>query len=73
MTLFTAPPLIEKNPNENVPLVALVKFSTTDPVTTKLTIEDGRKIRTVTYGPDYDPPGAPRNWHACGHETPNHR
>ena len=43
MTLFTAPPLIEKNPNVNVPLVALVKFSTTDPVTTKLTIEDGRK------------------------------
>ena len=55
MTLFTAPPVIEKNPNENVPLVALVKFSTTDPVTTKLTIADGRKIRTVTYGLDYDP------------------
>ena len=55
MTLFTVPPVIEKNPNENVPLVALVKFSTTDPVTTKLTIADGRKIRTVTYGLDYDP------------------
>ena len=55
MTLFTVPPVIEKNPNENVPLVALVKFSTTDPVTAKLTIADGRKIWTVTYGLDYDP------------------
>ena len=55
MTLFTVPPVIEKNPNENVPLVALVKFSTTDPVTTKLTIADGRKIWTITYGLDYHP------------------
>ena len=55
MTSFTTQPTVEKNPNEKAPLVALVRFRTDAPVAVTLEINDGRKKRRVTYGPDVDP------------------
>ncbi len=55
MTGFLMNPVIEKNPNEDVPLVAIVRFRLEAPATTQLIIDDGRRKRTVTYGPDRDP------------------
>ena len=55
MTSFTTQPTVEKNPNEKAPLVALVRFRTDAPVAVTLEINDGRKKRSVTYGPDVDP------------------
>ena len=53
--VFVTAPTVERNPNENVPLVALVRFGTDTPVTTTLTVSDGRSTRTVTYGPSHRP------------------
>ena len=37
-----------------MPLVAIVRFCTDEPVVSKLIVNDGRKSRTLTYGRDYD-------------------
>ena len=55
MTTFTVQPTIEQNPNPRAPLVALVRFGVDERVSTALKIDDGRRLRNVTYGPDYDP------------------
>ena len=46
---------VEKNPNESVPLVAIVYFSADVPVSTTIEINDGNKKRDFTYGPDKNP------------------
>ena len=55
MTGFATAPTVEKNPNENVPLVALVRFKANEPVHTRITVDDGRRTRSVVYGPSHDP------------------
>ena len=55
MTRFVTPPTVERNPNEAVPLVALVRFETDAPVETRIAVDDGRRTRTVVYGPSRDP------------------
>jgi hypothetical protein len=55
MVKFTQAPRIEQNPNERVPLVALVTFKTDSPCTTELKIDGGRQRRSVTYDADRDP------------------
>ena len=55
MVKFVKPPSIEKNPNESVPLVAIVRFEADGPVSSTLEIDDGRKKRRVTFGEDHDP------------------
>ena len=58
MTELTTAPTVERNPNEAVPLVALVRFATAAPVRTRIAVDDGRRTRHVVYGPGRDP--------ACG-------
>ncbi len=55
MTAFLTAPVVEKNPNPNVPLVAFVRFETAAPAATRLTIDDGRRTRSVVYGADCNP------------------
>ena len=55
MTAFVENPRVEKNPNPNVPLVALVYFQTDGPCETTLEVSDGRRTRTVAYGADHAP------------------
>ena len=55
MTEFLTPPAVEKNPNGNVPLVAIVRFRTDQPVTARITVDDGRRARSVVYDPAQDP------------------
>ncbi len=55
MAAFIEPPRVEKNPNERVPLVAMVYFKADGAVTVAIHVDDGRKQRSVTYGPDKDP------------------
>ena len=55
MTAFLSPPTVEKNPNERAPLVALVRFRTDEPVSARLTIDDGRRTRSIIYDPSRDP------------------
>ena len=55
MTKFVTAPTVEKNPNENVPLVALVRFRTDEPVDARITVDDGRRTRSVVYRPSHDP------------------
>mgnify|MGYP001158623316 FL=1 len=55
MTTFTIQPTIEQNPNPRAPLVALVRFGVDERVSAALEIDDGRRLRNVTYGPDYAP------------------
>ena len=54
MTAFLSPPTVEKNPNERAPLVALVRFRTDEPVSARLTIDDGRRTRSIIYDPSRD-------------------
>ena len=55
MTAFLSPPTVEKNPNERAPLVALVRFKADEPVRTRITVDDGKRTRSVVYGPSRDP------------------
>ena len=55
MTEFLKAPTVERNPNASVPLVALVRFAADAPVAVRLTIDDGRRRRSVVYGPSCDP------------------
>ena len=48
-------PRIEKNPNERAPLVAIIRFETDEPVAATIQIDDGTKIRRVTYGLEHAP------------------
>ena len=38
---FTSGPNVAKNPNQRVPLAAIVSFEASEPVTTKLLVDDG--------------------------------
>ena len=55
MTAYLSSPTIEPNPNPQAPLVALVRFKTDAAVSTTLEIDDGRRTRRVSYGPEEDP------------------
>ncbi|MDE0386482.1 MAG: aryl-sulfate sulfotransferase [Defluviicoccus sp.] len=55
MTDFVTAPTVERNPNENVPLVALVRFRTSEPVATRIAVDDGRRTRAVAYDASHDP------------------
>ena len=55
MLQFSEPPRVEINPNECVPLVAMVYFKANEPATAEIEIDDGRKKRVVNYGPDKNP------------------
>ena len=55
MVKFIENPHVEKNPNENAPLVAMVYFKTDVGVSTTLNVDDGRKQRAVSYGPENSP------------------
>ncbi len=55
MVKFIESPRIEKNPNERVPLVALIYFKTDQPVSTKVLIEDGRGRREINFDASHDP------------------
>jgi len=52
---FITVPSIEKNPNERAPLVAIVRFKPLASVAATIEIDDGRRKRSVTYGPEHDP------------------
>ncbi len=55
MTDFVTAPTVERNPNGNVPLVALVRFRTSEPVATRIAVDDGRRTRSVAYDASHDP------------------
>ena len=52
---FTVAPSLVPNPNPAVPLAALVRFSTTAPVSTRVTITEGSRTWNVDFGPQADP------------------
>ena len=54
-TEFTAEPELTKNPNDRVPLAAVLRFSTDEPVTTTIRVSDGNHRRKLTYGAGRDP------------------
>ena len=51
---FVASPRVEKNPNPKVPLAAIVKFESSEPVTTRLTVTDGDRKWALEYPPERD-------------------
>ena len=55
MTAFLSPPTVGKNPNERAPLVALVRFKADEPVRTTITVDDGKRTRSIVYDPSRDP------------------
>ena len=55
MTEFLTPPEIGRNPNDRAPLVALVRFKTDTPVTTRITVSNDERSHTVVYGPERQP------------------
>ena len=55
MLTFTQDPAIQQNPNPIVPLAAIVKFETDQPVETTLSIDDGRDQWELHYGADKSP------------------
>ena len=55
MVQFIRPPRIEQNPNERVPLVALIYFETDEPVATTISMEDGHKRREICFDPSHNP------------------
>ena len=55
MVRFIDIPRIEKNPNERVPLVALIYFKADEPVTTTVVVEDGDRRRELKFDPSHDP------------------
>lgn len=52
---FTSAPTIETNPNPRVPLAAIVKFASSEPVTTKIMIDDGDRSWILEYPPERSP------------------
>ncbi len=54
MIEFSSGPEVVQNPNPAVPLAALVRFSIDTPVTTTITVDDGRRVRTVVYDETHD-------------------
>ncbi|SVC84703.1 uncharacterized protein METZ01_LOCUS337557, partial [marine metagenome] len=55
MLLFTQTPEIKQNPNERVPLVALVYFKTKVPVSINIDVSNSRKSWQVKFNENYDP------------------
>ena len=51
-TVFTVSPEIQQNPNPRVPLAAVVRFETHEPVTTEITIADTEEEKTVRFDSD---------------------
>ena len=51
---FTVAPTLVPNPNPEVPLAALVRFSTSGPVSTRLTISEDSRSWNVDFGPTAD-------------------
>lgn len=52
---FASAPTLVPNPNPAAPLAALVRFATGGPVSTRLTIAEGRRNWSVEFGPEADP------------------
>lgn len=52
---FTEPVSLQANPNPDVPLAAVVKFSTDQPVTTEIHVSDGEHEWTLDYGESSKP------------------
>ncbi len=52
---FTVPPTIYQNPNPRVPLAAVVRFSTDEPVHTKINISDGKRTWDIVFDDSYKP------------------
>ena len=52
---FTVAPSLVPNPNPEVPLAALVRFTASAPVSTRLTISEGSRSWKVDFGPEKDP------------------
>jgi hypothetical protein len=51
---FTVAPTLVPNPNAEVPLAALVRFSADGPVRTRLTVSQGSRTWHVDFGPEAD-------------------
>ena len=52
---FTVAPSLVPNPNPEVPLAALVRFTASAPVSTRLTISEGSRSWKVDFSPEKDP------------------
>ena len=52
---FTISPTIYQNPNPRVPLAAIIKFSTNEPVHTKINVSDGKRTWDITFDDSYKP------------------
>ncbi len=52
---FTGPPTIVQNPNPRVPLAAVIRFSTDEPVRTKITVSDGKRAWDIAFDDSYKP------------------
>ena len=55
MSLFTQIPKIKQNPNERVPLVALVYFKTKVPVSINIDVSNSRKSWQAKFNESHDP------------------
>ncbi len=53
--VFLTEPTLVANPNEAVPLAAILRFRASEPVTTLVRLNDGERTRTLTFGPHTDP------------------
>ena len=51
---FTVSPNVEPNPNPRVPLAALVKFQSAEPVSTVVSVQEGDRTWTLKYPPERD-------------------
>ena len=52
---FSSRPVVVGNPNARAPLVALLRFQASEPVSTIVDVEDGSRKRRITFRPDQDP------------------
>ena len=52
---FTTPPTVRANPNESVPLAAIVSFEASEAVETMLAISDGERTWHLAYPSDREP------------------
>ncbi|MEM0925278.1 MAG: aryl-sulfate sulfotransferase [Planctomycetota bacterium] len=53
--VFQSVPQVEKNPNPRVPLAAIVTFTPSEPVTTRLVVTEGDRKWVLEYPPERDP------------------
>ncbi|MDM8564445.1 aryl-sulfate sulfotransferase [Candidatus Halobeggiatoa sp. HSG11] len=53
--IFTVLPTIHQNPNPSVPLAAVIKFATDEPVHTVINVSDGKRVWDIEFDSSYKP------------------